>query len=225
MTLVMGRREPHVLARACDLGVAMQLTNIARDIGEDAGNGRIYMPLDWLGEAGIGTGDWLAARHSTARMRSLVSRLLREAETLYDRSLCGIAALPTGCRLGISTARLLYREIGREIQRGIDPVSSRAVTSRQKKMRLVIEAMATRATTGAGISAPAVPQAQFLIDAVSGLPSPRIPDPLPAWWDVKARSERMMDLLHGFSARSAARDAAVARPAFTRPGLFPRPDP
>ena len=53
MTLVMDRRDPHVLARACDLGVAMQLTNIARDIGEDAANGRLYMPGCWLRQAGV----------------------------------------------------------------------------------------------------------------------------------------------------------------------------
>jgi phytoene synthase len=224
MTLVMGRREPHVLARACDLGVAMQLTNIARDIGEDAGNGRSYMPLDWLRDAGIGTDEWLAARHSTPRTRSLVSRLLGEAETLYARSLPGIAALPAGCRLGIHTARLLYREIGQEILRGVDPVSTRAVTSRQQKLRLVIEAMATRAPGEAGLSAPAVPQAEFLIEAVARLPAPAMPDPLPAWWDVKARSERMIDMLHGFSARSAARDVGPPERAFTRPGLVSRSD-
>ena len=45
MTLVMGQRAPEIVARACDLGVAMQLTNIARDVGEDARAGRLYLPL------------------------------------------------------------------------------------------------------------------------------------------------------------------------------------
>ena len=53
MATVMERRAPEVLARAADLGVAMQLTNIARDIGEDARRGRLYLPLDWLREEGI----------------------------------------------------------------------------------------------------------------------------------------------------------------------------
>ncbi len=52
MTLMMGVRSPDALARACDLGVAMQLTNNARDVGEDARAGRIYLPLRWLREAG-----------------------------------------------------------------------------------------------------------------------------------------------------------------------------
>jgi phytoene synthase len=60
MTLVMGRRERAVLARAADLGIAMQLTNIARDIGEDARNGRLYLPRQMLREAGLDPDAWLA---------------------------------------------------------------------------------------------------------------------------------------------------------------------
>ena len=51
--------SPEQLARACDLGVAMQLSNIARDVGEDAQAGRIYLPLDWMHEAGIDPAAWL----------------------------------------------------------------------------------------------------------------------------------------------------------------------
>ena len=46
-------RDKDILARACDLGVAMQLTNIVRDIGEDARSNRIYIPTDWLKEKNI----------------------------------------------------------------------------------------------------------------------------------------------------------------------------
>ncbi len=63
MALVMGARDPAALARACELGVAMQLTNIARDVGEDARNGRLYLPRRWLREAGIDPQAWLAAPH------------------------------------------------------------------------------------------------------------------------------------------------------------------
>ena len=52
MAVVMRTRSEQALARACDLGVAMQLTNIARDVGEDARSGRLYLPLQWLREAG-----------------------------------------------------------------------------------------------------------------------------------------------------------------------------
>jgi 15-cis-phytoene synthase len=53
MCVLMRVRDADALARACDLGLAMQLTNIARDVGEDARAGRLYLPLDWLDEAGM----------------------------------------------------------------------------------------------------------------------------------------------------------------------------
>ena len=62
MTVLMGVRDRDALARACDLGVAMQLTNIARDVGEDAAAGRLYLPLRLAdGGAGIDPDAFLAA--------------------------------------------------------------------------------------------------------------------------------------------------------------------
>ena len=60
MAVIMGARDPAVLARACDLGVAMQITNIARDVGEDARRGRLYLPREWLAAEGIDADAWLA---------------------------------------------------------------------------------------------------------------------------------------------------------------------
>ncbi len=217
MTLVMGRREPHVLARACDLGIAMQLTNIARDIGEDAGNGRIYMPTDWLDDAGIDPKTWIAAPTCSPEIRAIVERLLGEAEALYTRSQSGIAALPASCRLGINAARILYREIGQEILRGVDPVTTRAVTSKQQKLRLLVEVIGTRALDRADLLEPAVPQADYLVDAVLRAPAARTQHPALAWWNVKARSERMIELLNGFSARRETGEA-VSPPRFAPSG-------
>ena len=53
MCVLMRVRDADALARACDLGLAMQLTNIARDVGEDARAGRLYLPLDWLRDEGV----------------------------------------------------------------------------------------------------------------------------------------------------------------------------
>ena len=61
MSVLMGVRAPEVVARACDLGIAMQLTNIARDVGEDARRGRVYLPLQWLRSAGIDPDAFIAA--------------------------------------------------------------------------------------------------------------------------------------------------------------------
>ncbi len=127
MALLMGARAPGVLARACELGVAMQFTNIARDVGEDARMGRIYLPLAWLRDAGIDPDAWLARPCFDARLGGVVQRLLSVADALYDRAIPGIAALPWACRPGILAARMLYAEIGRELERsglelGVAPV-------------------------------------------------------------------------------------------------------
>ncbi len=82
MTLMMGERSPEALARACDLGVAMQLTNIARDVGEDARLGRLYLPRQWLSEMGIDCKSWLADPVPSDAIRVAVARLLDAAANL-----------------------------------------------------------------------------------------------------------------------------------------------
>ena len=82
MCVLMRARDPDALARACDLGVAMQLTNIARDVGEDARAGRIYLPTDWLDEAGISGDDFFATPAATPEIRRLVRRLPAEGPRL-----------------------------------------------------------------------------------------------------------------------------------------------
>jgi len=77
MALVMRAATPQALARACELGVAMQLTNIARDVGEDARNGRLYLPRQWLREAGIDADTWLRAPRFDAALAGVVERLLQ----------------------------------------------------------------------------------------------------------------------------------------------------
>ena len=115
MAVLMGQRSADVVARACDLGVAMQLSNIARDVGEDARAGRIYLPLDWLWEAGIDPDAWLKEPVFTEALGSVVMRLLEAADVLYRRADDGIANLPADCRPGISAARHLYAGIGHQV--------------------------------------------------------------------------------------------------------------
>ncbi len=174
MALVMGVREPAALARACDLGAAMQLTNIARDIGEDARAGRLYLPLDWLEEAGIDPDAFLADPQFTPVLGGLVSHLLAEASRLYRAGEAGIAALPLACRPGIRAAGLLYAEIGREVaQRGYDSVNSRAVVPSARKLALLARA-ATPARRRDDYGAwPLIEEARFLIEAVT--PEPKLP--------------------------------------------------
>ena len=94
MAVVMGVRDPKRLAAAVDLGVAMQLSNIARDVGEDARNGRLYLPLDWLAEAGIDPDLFLDnPRHSPALAASSAG-CWKPRTQHYHQPRAGIARLP-----------------------------------------------------------------------------------------------------------------------------------
>jgi len=138
MCVLMRVRDPSALSRACDLGVAMQLTNIARDVGEDARAGRLYLPTDWLEEAGVDIAAFLADPRATPEIRRIVRRLLAEADRLYHRSEAGIKALPMATRPGIFAARHCYDAIGRQLARkGHDSVTCRAFTTRRQKLGLL----------------------------------------------------------------------------------------
>lgn len=168
MAALMGAHGPDARARACDLGVAMQLTNIARDVGEDARRGRIYLPLEWMREAGIEPDVWLARPAFDGRLRRIVERLLAAADVLYRRADAGIPMLPRDCRPAILAARLIYADIGRALeQRGFDSVSGRAVVSGPRKLWLVLRALldATPALDPAHGSAPPLDEARFLVEA------------------------------------------------------------
>jgi phytoene synthase len=168
MAMVMQVRDPAQIARACDLGVAMQLTNIARDVGEDARAGRIYLPLEWMRAAGIDPEAWLRRPGFSVELSGVIGRLLQAADELYRRADVGIANLPPACRPGMYAARLLYAEIGHELaRRGLDSVNVRAVVSWQRKARILADAVlaATRSAPGAG--GEVLEEAKFLIGACS----------------------------------------------------------
>jgi phytoene synthase len=169
MALVMGASSPRALARACELGVAMQLTNIARDVGEDARNGRLYLPRQWLREAGIDAEAWLRAPRFDAAIADIVERLLKAADALYRRAEHGVAELPRDCRSAILAARLVYAEIGTQLAReGLDSVSRRTVVSKRRKLALVARAAtAALRTPPPLIGVPALGAVQFLVDAAA----------------------------------------------------------
>ena len=168
MAVVMRTRTEQALARACDLGVAMQLTNIARDVGEDARSGRLYLPLQWLRDAGLDPDTWLANPIFDTRVASVISRVIAAADALYQRSEHGIGHLPRDCRPAIRAARLVYAEIGRALEKtGLDSINRRAVVSNARKLALLARA------SGAMLVAPAdpkhhlpvLPANQFLVEA------------------------------------------------------------
>ena len=168
MSVIMGRRAPATLARACDLGVAMQLSNIARDVGEDARLGRLYLPAAWLREAGLDPDAWLAAPVFTPALGEVVRRLLDEAWPLYERAGVGIADLPAGCRPGIHTAARVYAEIGREVlRRDGDSVTARAVVGTGRKLSLLPGGCIAALGRPAPSDAPPLAETRFLVDAVA----------------------------------------------------------
>lgn len=175
MALVMGARSQAALARATDLGTAMQLTNIARDVGEDARRGRIYLPLDWLRQEGVSPDEFLSRPGPNDGLRRCVARLLDEADRLYARGLSGVRFLPPGCRAAIRAAGLIYGDIGAAIARaGHDSVSARARVSGPRKLALVGRALATGAVAATPpSSAAALAANQFLVDAVVNAPPPK----------------------------------------------------
>lgn len=204
MCVLMRLREADALARACDMGLAMQLTNIARDVGEDAFAGRLYLPLEWMDEAGIAPAAFLADPRPTPEIRRLVKRLLAEADRLYFRAEAGIARLPLSCRPGIWAARLIYAGIGADIARaGHDSITRRAHTGAAFKLGALAQAVAR---TGAGMAMPGSavllarpePEVEFLVEAGAKAP------PATESW-AEARGAALLAVLADLESRDRAR--------------------
>ena len=114
MARIMGVRDDGVLDRASDLGLAFQLTNIARDVIGDARIGRLYLPGDWLEEAGAS----VEGNIPSPQLYGVILRLLDAAEPYYASAFAGLPALPARCAWSIAAAARIYRAIGTRIRRG-----------------------------------------------------------------------------------------------------------
>ncbi|MGE0311938.1 MAG: phytoene/squalene synthase family protein [Lautropia sp.] len=219
MALLMGAKDPDVIARACDLGVAMQLSNIARDVGEDARAGRLYLPLDWLDDEGIDATGWLRAPVHDAALARVVARLLARARSLYANASGGIRRLPPDCRPGIRAARALYAEIGNEVARnGHDSVGRRAVVGGTRKLAVLLGALSPWQARAFGGRGEGCTETGFLVEAVRSAPVPAAGHPpgaaghahakprLVAFLDMVERLERL-DRLRLESSRGALASA------------------
>jgi phytoene synthase len=143
----------------------MQFTNIARDVGEDAARGRLYLPTSWLHEAGIDPARWLDAPSFTPELGSVVRRVLEAARRLYERAESGIGRLPVRVRSAIWGARLIYADIGRVIaERRYDSITRRAVTSPVRKAWLLATAIGTSLGRPRRGEHRALPEARFLVE-------------------------------------------------------------
>ena len=134
MAMIMGVRDDPTLDRASDLGLGFQLTNIARDVVDDAHLGRIYLPRQWLRDAGLTDTNYALTANRQA-LFGVARRLIETAERYYDSSRHGIAHLPLRSGWAIGTARAVYREIGREVlRRGPEAWTTRVSTSKAQKL-------------------------------------------------------------------------------------------
>ena len=132
---------PAVDAYAITLGVGMQLTNIARDVVEDAQRGRCYLPAQW----GVTLGSMSAPQSAAQRAHAFAAlqRLLALADDFYDFASVGIKAIPRRNRRAIRIAAALYQGIGHKIlRRGPDLYwQGRVFLTRPEKVKVLAQTL------------------------------------------------------------------------------------
>lgn len=141
-----GVRDPWMLVRAAALGHAMQLTNILRDVGEDLGSGRVYLPLDLMRDHGVTMRDLGEMRGGRAPVsagyRDLMEDLIEQAEADYRFAAEAIPLLPPEFARAVAVAAEIYAEIHEAIRaNGYDNLNRRARTSPRRKMALAARAL------------------------------------------------------------------------------------
>ncbi|WP_128893363.1 phytoene/squalene synthase family protein [Erythrobacter sp. HKB08] len=142
MAIVMGvpKDDSETLDRACDLGIAFQLANIARDLDEDDRADRCYLPLEWLAEEDIEPGQLMKPHHQWERTE-LAERLVLRMERHAAAARLGAKKLPFRSRWAILAATNIYTEIGQEVRRrSVHAWDHRVVISTGRKLRLITRA-------------------------------------------------------------------------------------
>lgn len=132
---------------ALDLGLGMQITNICRDVAEDAERGRIYIPESRLRRVGIAPETLLEGTVDRRLLSTVVEDLLKLAERYYESADHGMSFIPARSRVAILIASRVYRAIGRRLlAHGSDPMVGRTVVPRRGKARWLSSALFTFAT-------------------------------------------------------------------------------
>ena len=134
MCPILDVKDRSALPFAIDLGIAMQLTNIARDVGEDALMGRVYLPADWIGD--LEPANILDPTQTQAEtLKRATKRMLQLADEYYESGMRGLYYLPRGARWAILVAAQVYREIGTLIARAdYQSWDRRAIVSKSRKL-------------------------------------------------------------------------------------------
>jgi phytoene synthase len=141
MCRVLDVTDPAALAHAVDLGIAMQLTNISRDISEDAEAGRRYLPATLVGE--LAPAELISPTESLQPLvRSSLKNLLDLADQFYQSGELGLPYLPFRARCGILVAARVYRAIGTRLrQQDCDYWTGRVVVSDWEKGGISLRAL------------------------------------------------------------------------------------
>jgi phytoene synthase len=142
MCRVLECTQPRAEAFAIDLGIAMQLTNISRDVLEDAKMGRRYLPSDWF-ESVVSVDDIANAESDCLQpVTQAIDRLLQLSETYYASALMGIRLLPFRSRLSIAIALRVYRQIGWVLRRqDLAWWKGRVMVGKTEKARLSLRSL------------------------------------------------------------------------------------
>jgi phytoene synthase len=177
MAVVMGvsKDDSWMLDRACDLGFAFQLANVARDLDEDDAAERCYLPQEWLAEEDIEPGQ-LMKPHHRKEVADMAARLIRRMEKHEAMARLGAARLPFRSRWAVLAAARIYGAIGREMVRlGPEAWNHRVVIGRRAKLRHVGAAFweAVRNKPEEPAERPAWSRGDILIDV-------RMRQPIPA---------------------------------------------
>jgi phytoene synthase len=151
MTPLLGYKNPEALIYAEKLGIAMQITNILRDIKEDKNMDRIYLPVDELKQFNVSPDDLFAER-MTEPLIQLMKFQVDRAHSYYDEAEKGIKMLDKDAQFAIYSASKIYRGILKKIEfRNYNPFLGRVYVPNRKKLRIVLsEVMRTKVPSFAG---------------------------------------------------------------------------
>ena len=134
---IVGFEDDSAIPYAVKLGVALQLTNILRDVAEDWENGRLYLPLEELATFGLSEED-IAAQTNDERWKAFMAFQIERARRLYAEAMPGLVLLKRRGRVAVAAAAELYRAILDDIEANdYDVFSRRAhISNRQKAVRI-----------------------------------------------------------------------------------------
>jgi phytoene synthase len=150
MAILMGVSpdDEETLEHAADLGIAFQLSNIARDVREDLDAGRCYLPDAWLGEFGVDRANLFQPENSAA-LTAMVKRLV-DGVAIYERGARkGVDKLPFRSRLAVLSALRIYGAIGRRVEElGRAAWDRRVTVGKLRKLAFVVPSFAEAIAVG-----------------------------------------------------------------------------